>query len=158
MGPMMPLVVRGMSLGAPCRRPPHSPSEPLEIAMATIRKLRGRWQARVRRRGMKPGAKSFDSKSEAERWTRDLEGQVDKFGSTHDTRFLGSTTLADLLRGYQLEVTSTKRGCVPESQGIKVLLRHDLPHRTLVGWLSAADTAGFRDERFGPSPAGHGAA
>jgi hypothetical protein len=41
--------------------------------MATIRKLRGRWQAQVRRRGMKPRAKSFDSKSDAEKWARNLE-------------------------------------------------------------------------------------
>ena len=65
--------------------------------MATIRKLRGRWQAQVRRRGMKPRAKSFDLKSEAERWARDLEGQVDKLGSAPDTRIRKSTTLADLL-------------------------------------------------------------
>ena len=36
--------------------------------MATIRKLRGRWQAQVRRRGMKPRCKSFDTKIEAEKW------------------------------------------------------------------------------------------
>lgn len=41
--------------------------------MATIRKLRGRWQAQVRRRGMKPRCKSFDTKLEAEKWARDLE-------------------------------------------------------------------------------------
>lgn len=29
--------------------------------MATIRKMRGRWQAQVRRRGMKPCCKFFDS-------------------------------------------------------------------------------------------------
>jgi hypothetical protein len=39
----------------------------LEIRMATIRKLRGRWQVQVRRRGMKPRAKSFNSKAEAEK-------------------------------------------------------------------------------------------
>jgi hypothetical protein len=115
--------------------------------MATIRKLRGRWQAQVRRRGMKPRAKSFDLKSEAERWARDLEGQVDKFGSAPDTIILERTTLADLLRRYQLEVTPTKRGCVQESQRIDVLLCHDLAHRTLVG-LSAADISRFRGERL----------
>jgi hypothetical protein len=30
--------------------------------MATIRKLRGRWQAQVRRRGVAPRAKSFNSR------------------------------------------------------------------------------------------------
>ncbi len=49
--------------------------------MATIRKLRGRWQAQVRRRGMKPRCKSFDTKLEAEKWARDLEAQVDRFGA-----------------------------------------------------------------------------
>jgi integrase len=115
--------------------------------MATIRKLRGRWQAQVRRRGMKPRAKSFDSKSEAERWARDLETQVDRFGAAPDTKILESTTLGDLLLRYQREITPKKRGHVQESQRIDVLLRHDLAHRTLIG-LSAADLAAYRDERL----------
>ena len=69
--------------------------------MATIRKLRGRWQAQVRRRGTKPRAKSFDSKSEAARWARDLETQIDRFWAAPDTRLLESTTLRDLLIRYQ---------------------------------------------------------
>ena len=115
--------------------------------MATLRKLRGRWQAQVRRRGMKPRAKSFDSKAEAERWARDLETQVDRFGAAPDTRLLESTTLRNLLVRYQHEVTPKKRGHVQESQRIDVLLRHDLAHRTLLG-LSATDLATYRDERL----------
>ncbi|SFJ50644.1 hypothetical protein SAMN03080618_03173 [Aquamicrobium aerolatum DSM 21857] len=65
--------------------------------MATIRKLRGRWQAQVRRRGMKPRAKSFDSKLEAEKWARDLEAQVDRFGSAPDIKMLETTTLGAFL-------------------------------------------------------------
>lgn len=48
--------------------------------MATIRKLRGRWQAQVRRRGVPPRAKSFDKRTDAERWARDLEGEADRTG------------------------------------------------------------------------------
>lgn len=84
--------------------------------MATIRKLRGRWQAQVRRRGMKPRAKSFDSKLEAEKWARDLEAQVDRFGSAPDTKNLETTTLHDLLERCQREVSPTKCGFVQESQ------------------------------------------
>lgn len=65
--------------------------------MATIRKLRGRWQAQVRRRGMKPRCKFFDTKFEAEKWARDLEAQVDRFGAAPDTRILETTTLSELL-------------------------------------------------------------
>lgn len=115
--------------------------------MATIRKLRGRWQAQVRRRGMKPRARSFDSKLDAEKWARDLEAQVDRFGSAPDTKILETTTLHDLLERYQREVSPTKRGFVQESQRIDVLRRHELAHRTMVG-LSQQDIASFRDERL----------
>jgi integrase len=115
--------------------------------MATIRKLRGRWQAQVRRRGMKPRAKSFDSKADAEKWARDLESQVDKFGTAPDTKILESTTLGELLERYQREITPAKRGAVQEDQRIGVLRRHDLAHRTLIG-LSQQDISSFRDERL----------
>mgnify|MGYP000456311459 CR=1 FL=1 len=115
--------------------------------MATIRKLRGRWQAQVRRRGMKPRAKSFDSKADAEKWARDLESQVDRFGAAPDTKILESTTLGALLERYQREITPAKRGAVQEDQRIDVLRRHDLAHRTLIG-LSQQDAASFRDERL----------
>lgn len=115
--------------------------------MATIRKLRGRWQAQVRRRGMKPRCKSFDTKQEAEKWSRDLEAQVDKFGAAPDTRILESTTLGQLLERYQREVSPTKRGSIQEIQRIDVLRRHDLAYRTMIG-LSQQDIASFRDERL----------
>ncbi|XAZ23417.1 site-specific integrase [Sinorhizobium sp. B11] len=115
--------------------------------MPTIRKLRGRWQAQVRRRGMKPRAKSFDSKTEAEKWARELESQVDRFGAAPDTKILETTTLGDLLKRYKIEVSPTKRGCVQEIQRIDVLERHEIAHRTLVG-LSQPDIASFRDERL----------
>lgn len=115
--------------------------------MATIRKLRGRWQAQVRRRGMKPRAKSFDSKLEAEKWARDLEAQVDRFGSAPDTKILETTTLDDLLERYQREVSPLKRGSVQEIQRIDVLRRHELAYRTMSG-LSQQDIASLRDERL----------
>jgi len=115
--------------------------------MATIRKLRGRWQAQVRRKGMKPRAKSFDTKAEADRWARELEAVVDRFGCAPDTRVADKQTLADVLRRYQNEVTLTKRGAEQEHQRIDVLLRHELAHRTMSA-LSASDIAAYRDERL----------
>lgn len=115
--------------------------------MATIRKLRGRWQAQVRRRGMKPRCKSFDTKLEAEKWARDLEAQVDRFGAAPDTKILESTTLGQLLERYQREISPSKRGSVQEIQRIDVLRRHDLAYRTMIG-LSQQDIASFRDERL----------
>lgn len=58
--------------------------------MATIRKLRGRWQAQVRRRGTKPRAKSFDTRTEAEAWLSVLNEQsalcIDKIDSKRSVR------------------------------------------------------------------------
>jgi integrase len=115
--------------------------------MATIRKLRGRWQAAVRRKGMKPRAKSFDTKVEAERWARELETEVDRFGRASDTRPAENITLGALLARYRDEVSPAKRGAQQEIQRISVLVRHDICHRTLAG-LSSADVANYRDERM----------
>ncbi|KLK90997.1 DNA recombinase [Microvirga vignae] len=115
--------------------------------MATIRKLRGRWQAAVRRKGMKPRAKSFDTKAEAERWARELEAEVDRFGRAPDTRPAENITLGALLTRYRDEVSPTKRGAQQEIERIDVLVRHDVCHRTLAG-LSSADIASYRDERI----------
>lgn len=115
--------------------------------MATIRKLRGRWQAQVRRRGTKPRCKSFDTKQEAEKWARELEAVVDRFGAAPDTRILESTTLRELLERYKTEVSPTKRGAVQEIQRIGVLQRHDIAFRTMIG-LSPQDISSFRDERL----------
>lgn len=96
---------------------------------------------------MKPRCQSFDSKIEAEKWARDLEAQVDRFGAAPDTRILESTTLSELLERYKVEVSPTKRGLVQEIQRIDVLKRHDVAYRTMVG-LSPQDISSFRDERL----------
>jgi integrase len=96
---------------------------------------------------MKPRCKSFDTKLEAEKWARELEAQVDKFGAAPDTKILESTTLGQLLERYQREISPTKRGAVQEIQRIDVLRRHELSYRTMIG-LSQQDIASFRDERL----------
>jgi len=96
---------------------------------------------------MKPRCKSFDSKTEAEKWARELETQVDKFGAAPDTRILESTTLGALMQRYAEEVSPSKRGATQEIQRLGVLQRHDLAYRTLIG-LSQQDIASFRDERL----------
>lgn len=115
--------------------------------MATIRKLRGRWQAQVRRRGMAPRAKSFDQRADAERWARGLEAELDRNGSLPDTRLAEQTTLADLLVRYRDEVSPRKRSYVSEKSRINALLRRPVVHRTLT-LLSRADVATYRDNRL----------
>jgi integrase len=115
--------------------------------MATIRKLRGRWQAQVRRRGIPPRAKSFDRRTEADRWARDLEAEADRNGWVADTRAAEKTTLGELLTRYANQVTPTKRGAVSEKARINSIVRCPIAHRTL-SKLTSSDVATYRDERL----------
>ncbi|MGN7771555.1 site-specific integrase [Phyllobacterium sp. 22552] len=115
--------------------------------MATIRKLRGRWQGQVRRKGMQPRAKSFDSKSEAEKWARNLEADLDRCGSMPDTRLAEQMTVHALLTRYRVEITSAKRSAQTESIRIGAMLRRSICFRTLA-ILSPTDIAVYRDERL----------
>jgi integrase len=115
--------------------------------MATIRKLRGRWQAQVRRRGVPPRAKSFDKRTDADRWARDLEAEADRSGWVADTRAAEKTTLGELLGRYANEVTPTKRGAASEKARINSIVRCPIAHRTLAR-LTGSDLATYRDERL----------
>ena len=115
--------------------------------MATIRKLRGRWQAMVRRKGLQPRAKSFDSKADAEKWARTLESDLDRIGVLADTRTAERMTLRELLERYLVEVTPLKRSASTETYRIRGLLKRPMMYRTLA-LLTPADVASYRDERL----------
>ena len=115
--------------------------------MATIRKLRDKWQAMVRRKGIAPRSKSFDKKADAEKWARDLEAQVDVAGYVPDSKLAENTTLGEILTRYRREITPTKRSAKTEAIRINAMLRRDVCHRTLA-LLSSADIAAYRDERL----------
>ncbi len=115
--------------------------------MATIRKLRGRWQAQVRRKGLAPRARSFDAKADAEKWARQLESEVDRAGILPDTRMAESTTLKDVLLRYRDSVSPTKRSSVSEIARINALMTRDIAFRTLT-LLSSSEVARYRDQRL----------
>src|SRR5450759_2093215 len=115
--------------------------------MATIRRLRGRWQAMVRRRGVPPRCKSFDKRTDATRWARELEAEADRSGWVADTRLAEKTTLGELLTRYRDQVSPTKRSAHTERSRINAMLRRPIVHRTL-SKLTSADVATYRDERL----------
>ena len=115
--------------------------------MATIRQLRGRWQAMVRRRGVPPRCKSFDKRTDATRWARELEAEADRSGWVADTRLAEKTTLGELLTRYRDQVSPTKRSAHTEASRINAMLRRPIVHRTLAK-LTSADVATYRDQRL----------
>ena len=115
--------------------------------MATIRRLRGRWQAQVRRKELPPRAKSFDSKIDAEKWARNLEAELDRCGSLPDTRLAEQMTVRELSERYLKEITPHKRSVSSETYRIKAMLKRDIAHRTLA-MLKPEHIATYRDERL----------
>ncbi|SKA16666.1 integrase [Consotaella salsifontis] len=115
--------------------------------MATIRRLRGRWQAMVRRKGLQPRAKSFDSKADAEKWARSLEAELDRCGNLPDTRLAEKMTVRELLERYLKEITPSKRSASTETYRIRGMLSRSICFRTLA-LLTPGDVAGYRDERL----------
>lgn len=68
--------------------------------MATIRKtIHGTWQVQIRRKGYPTQTSTFDKKSDAEAWARNVEGEMDK-GEFKDRRNAQSTTLYEVLQRY----------------------------------------------------------
>ena len=114
--------------------------------MATIRRLRGKWQAQVRRKGIPPRAKSFALKIDAEKWARNLEAELDRCGSLPDTPAAEQMTIRELFERYLREITPAKRSSSSETYRIRAMMTRPIAHRTLAT-LGPQHVAEYRDER-----------
>jgi integrase len=114
--------------------------------MASFRK-RGdyQWQARVNKKGYPSETKTFNTRTEAEVWARNVESQIDK-GSFVSRVEADNTTLKEVLNRYLLEITPLKKGWLAETNRIKAWQRHPLASRYL-GTLRSTDFATYRDQQ-----------
>ena len=87
--------------------------------MGSIRKRNDRYQAQVRREGVKPVSKTFQSKKDALAWIRGIEARIDAGEVNITTPKL--LTLRDLLNRYSQEVTPLKKGQLQEQGRISRL-------------------------------------
>ena len=111
------------------------------------------WQVRIKRKGYPEAARTFDLKTEAEAWARQIESEMDRgvFVSRTEAE---STTLTEALERYRREVTPTKRGAAIERFRLDRWGRHPLAHRSLAS-IRGKDMAGYVAERSqeGAAPA-----
>lgn len=114
--------------------------------MATIRPMRGKWQAIVRRKGYPTITKSFELKKDAEKWARSQERLIDT-GTWIDRSEAERTTLGELLDRYLREVSITKRGYEVERIRINFLKRTKLAQYSVAA-ISGQQLASWRDERL----------
>lgn len=115
--------------------------------MASILK-RGEYsyQAVIRRRGFPSQTKTFETKTEAQKWARMVERDMDR-GAWRDSALAERTTLGDILRRYLAEVTPAKKGASIEAIKINALLRDPVCSQRL-SVLSGMDLAAWRDRRL----------
>ena len=115
--------------------------------MATIRQLRGRWQAMVRKKGTIPRCRSFDRRTDALAWATQLEAEADRVGMVGDARLAHRVTLADVLLRYRDQCSPGKRGAHSERARLAAMARDPVGQCTLAR-LSSSAVAGYRDARL----------
>lgn len=114
--------------------------------MATIRK-RGdfQWEAQIRRKGHSNQSLTFELKADAEDWAREIERDMRR-GLYIDRRESESTTLLEVLKKYEEEVTPNKKSKVRELSRIARWKLNKLANRFLAN-IKSKDIAKFRDDR-----------
>lgn len=114
--------------------------------MATIRKRGDSWQARVRRFGYPDEVKTCSTRTEAERWARAIESEMD--GGQFVSRLMAEQTLfGDVIRRYIKFVTPGKRGCIEETIRLNATLRHRITSLSMLN-LTPKAIADYRDDRL----------
>ncbi|MGF6858344.1 hypothetical protein [Paraburkholderia sp. CI3] len=113
--------------------------------MAYISQRGAYWRAEIRRRGHKPVYRTFDTKQQAQKWARRVEGEMDA-GMYTDRSESERTTLREALERYRRDIVPEKRHPYQENRRIDRWIHHDLAYRTLAS-LRGADFAKYRDER-----------
>jgi hypothetical protein len=114
--------------------------------MATIRKRGKKWQVQVRRQNCIPVSRTFAAVADAKHWAIRQETSLALQPITEPgLKTLRTTSLAELIERYILEVCPTKRSASVETATLKGLLKKwawTLP----LSKLSPAPFAAYRDQ------------
>jgi integrase len=114
--------------------------------MATLRNRKNKWQARVRRSGQPDVTKTFLTKSDAEKWARSVETEIDR-GTYINTNYAQKTLFIDLIQQYLKEVTPTLRGAPEDTYRLRKMMRNPISELNL-SELTPNKIANYRDERL----------
>jgi len=100
----------------------------------------------IRRKGFPEQSKTFEKKSDALAWARDIESQMDR-GLFVSRREAESTTINEALRRYLREVTPFKKGARQEEMKARNILRHSISKLSMAN-VRGTDIARYRDDRL----------
>jgi len=114
--------------------------------MASIRNRKGKWQARITRKGQQAIAKSFLNKQDAEKWARQLESEMDK-GCYTNLVLAERTLFSKVIERYIQEVTLKTRSMREDTYRLRALARHPIAKHSMAN-LTPMKVAEYRDERL----------
>lgn len=114
--------------------------------MATISKRASGWFVQIRRKGYEPEYKTLPIRKAAVRWGKERESRLDRGEEPIARKGLNSLTLADLIRRYIDQVTSSKRGAEAERLCLQKMLNAPMCELTLLA-LKPSHVASYRVAR-----------
>lgn len=115
--------------------------------MASIKELTsGKWQARIRVKGIADESKSFATLRDAKAWTKITESEILRGVYMRQT-VAQRMSLAEALVKYEKEVTPSKRGADQERYRIRSWKVEPLARKSLAS-LRGVDFASWRDKRL----------
>jgi hypothetical protein len=112
--------------------------------MSSIRKRGEKWQARVHRKENKPIVKSFNNKSDALKWARNIESQLD-LGTLAPKRTM--PCLMPMVDRYVEEVTPLKKDKSQECYRANQFRKTKLADMN-IDKITGEVVAQYRDERL----------
>lgn len=114
--------------------------------MATFIKRKNGYLCQIRRKGHETICRTFDTKSDAERWALQIESKMG-VGTYVDNRETLNTTLAECFERYANEIVPLKKGAKREMYRIKAWLNDPLSKKA-IGTIRQVDVASWRDEKL----------
>ena len=112
--------------------------------MASIRKRADKWQARVHRKDHSPVVKTFNTKADAIKWSRNIESQLD-LGTLAPKQTM--PRLRSMLERYVVEVTPTKKGESQERYRAAQMMKTKLAD-LFMDKITSEVVAKYRDQRL----------
>jgi integrase len=114
--------------------------------MASFQQKTTGWFVQIRRKGHKSISRTFNSKSEGERWALQIEAGMG-VGTYVDNRETLSTSLHECLSRYASEIVPLKKGAKRDMVRVKFWQRETLSKKS-IGTIKQADVAKWRDKRL----------
>jgi integrase len=114
--------------------------------MATFTQRKSGWFVQVRRKGHASISRTFNTKSEGERWALTIESGMG-VGTYVDNRETLSTSLHECLERYASEVVPLKKGAKRDLNRVKAWQRDPLAKKS-IGTIKQTDVALWRDAKI----------